>query len=110
MVNNKWAEERGHEHGTNDCVCGVRCAYVRRLMVVLIELPNGDFVKYPYLANGFCVQIRVDKGAHNIHNAYATKTELEPKPTVAWKAAVRQIEQEEEEMEVKGERMQTSKL
>lgn len=46
---------------TNDCV---RCAYVRRLMVVLIELPNGDFVKYPYLANGFVVQIRVDKGTH----------------------------------------------
>lgn len=33
------------EREASECVC-------RRLMVVLIELPNGDLVKYPYLANG----------------------------------------------------------
>lgn len=59
MVNNKWAKERTRTRTqTNDWLCSVALCvrvrvYVRRLMVVLIELPNGDFVKYPYLANGF---------------------------------------------------------
>lgn len=79
-------------------------------MVVLIELPNGDFVKYPYLANGFVVQIRVDKGTHthlhNSYNGYGTKTELKQNQQPC-KAA---MSTNDEEMEVKGERMQTSKM